>query len=51
MRLDKKEKERSHQMRIRRTFSQEFKKETAEAAISGKVVPLELSGKYSIAPV
>jgi transposase len=51
MRLDKKEKERSHQMRIRRTFSQEFKKETAEAVISGKAVPLELPRKYSIAPV
>ena len=51
MRLDKKEKERSHQMKIRRTFSQEFKKETAEAVITGKAVPLELSRKYGISPV
>ena len=38
-------------MKIRRTFSQEFKKETAEAVISGKAVPLELSRKYGISPV
>ena len=38
-------------MRIRRTFSQEFKKETAEAVISGKVIPLELSRKYGISAV
>ena len=38
-------------MRIRRTFSQEFKRQTAEAVISGKASPLELSRKYGISPV
>ena len=38
-------------MRIRRMFSQEFKKEIAEAVISGKAVPLELPRKYGISPV
>jgi transposase-like protein len=38
-------------MRIRRTFNQEFKRQTAEAVISGKAVPLELSRKYGISPV
>lgn len=38
-------------MRIRRTFSQEFKREIAEAIVSGKATQLELSRKYTIAPV
>ena len=38
-------------MRIRRTFSQEFKREIAETIVSGKATQLELSRKYGIAPV
>src|SRR5665647_3180318 len=38
-------------MRIRRTFSQEFKRETTEAIVSGKVSQLEVSRKYGISPV
>ena len=51
MRLPNKEIKEVSSMRVRRTFSQEFKKETAEAVISGKAVPLELSRKYGISPV
>ena len=38
-------------MRIRRTFSQEFKRETTEAIVSGKVSQLEVSRKYGISHV
>ena len=38
-------------MRIRRSFSQEFKRETTEAIVSGKVSQLEISRKYGISPV
>jgi transposase-like protein len=38
-------------MRIRRTFSQEFKRETTEAIVSGQVSQLEVSRKYGISPV
>ena len=38
-------------MRLRRTFSQEFKRETTEAIVSGKVSQLEVSRKYGISPV
>ena len=38
-------------MRIRRTFSQEFKREIAETIVSGKATQLELSKRYGIAPV
>lgn len=38
-------------MRTRRTFSQEFKRETTEAIVSGKVSQLEVSRKYGISPV
>ena len=38
-------------MKIRRTFSQEFKREIAETIVSGKATQLELSRKYGIAPV
>ena len=38
-------------MRIRRTFSQEFKREIAEAIVSGKATQLELSRRYDIQPV
>jgi len=38
-------------MRVRRTFSQEFKRETTEAIVSGKVSQLEVSRKYGISPV
>ena len=38
-------------MRIRRTFSQEFKRETTEAVVSGKISQLGVSRKYEISPV
>jgi transposase len=38
-------------MRIRRTFSQEFKREIAETIVSGKATQLELSRRYGIQPV
>ena len=38
-------------MRIRRTFKEEFKREIAEAVISGKATQLEISRKYGISPV
>ena len=38
-------------MRIRRTFSDDFKRQTAEAIISGQVIRLEISRKYGISPV
>ena len=38
-------------MRIRRTFSQEFKRQTTEAIVSGQIGQLEVSRKYSISPV
>jgi len=50
MRLTK-EKGRSHQVRIRRTFTDEFKRQIAEAVISGQAAQLELSRKYGISPV
>ena len=51
MRLEKKEVKVSHQMRIRRTFSDDFKRQTAEVIISGQVSQLEISRKYGISPV
>jgi transposase-like protein len=38
-------------MRIRRTFSDEFKRQTTEAIVSGQISQLEVSRKYSISPV
>jgi len=38
-------------MRTRRTFTEDFKRQIAEAIISGHVSQLELSRKYSISPV
>jgi len=38
-------------MRIRRSFSSQFKRETAEAIVSGKISQLEISRKYGISPV
>jgi len=38
-------------MRIRRTFDNDFKRQTAEAIVSGQVSQLELSRKYGISPV
>jgi len=38
-------------MRIRRTFTREFKRQSAEAIISDQVSPLDLSRKYGISPV
>jgi transposase len=51
MRLQKKEIKEVSSMRVRRTFSQEFKRETAEAIVSGQVSQLEVSRKYGISPV
>ena len=38
-------------MRIRRTFTDDFKRQIAEAIISGQVSQLEVSRKYGISPV
>lgn len=38
-------------MRVRRTFTNEFKREVVELVISGKASQLEISRKYSISPV
>jgi transposase-like protein len=46
-----KRKRRSHQMRVRRTFTNEFKREVVELVASGKASQLEISRKYSISPV
>jgi transposase len=51
MRLEKKEIKEVSSMRIRRTFSDDFKRQTAEVIISGQVSQLELSRKYGISPV
>jgi transposase len=51
MRLPKREIKEVSSMRIRRSFSQEFKREITEATVSGKVSQLEVSRKYGISPV
>ena len=38
-------------MRVRRTFTNEFKREVVEAVTSGQVRQLEMSRKYDISPV
>jgi len=38
-------------MRVRRTFTNEFKREVVELVVSGKVSQLEISRKYNISPV
>lgn len=38
-------------MRIRRTFTKDFKREVVEAVASGQVRQLEMSRKYGISPV
>lgn len=38
-------------MRVRRTFTSEFKREITEAIVSGKISQLEVSRKYSVSPV
>ncbi len=38
-------------MRIRRTFTKDFKREVVEAVVSGQVRQLEMSRKYGISPV
>ena len=38
-------------MRVRRTFTKDFKREVIEAVASGQVRQLEMSRKYSISPV
>jgi transposase-like protein len=51
MRLEELEKERSHQMRTRRTFSNEFKAKIVETIASGAASQAELSRQYGISPV
>lgn len=38
-------------MRVRRTFTNEFKREITETIVSGKISQLEVSRKYGISPV
>ena len=38
-------------MRVRRTFTKDFKREVVEAITSGQVRQLEMSRKYGISPV
>lgn len=38
-------------MGVRRTFTNEFKREITEAIVSGKISRLEVSRKYGISPV
>lgn len=38
-------------MRVRRSFTNEFKKEVVEAIVSGSATQAELSREYSISPV
>ncbi|HEY4695990.1 MAG TPA: transposase [Candidatus Hydromicrobium sp.] len=38
-------------MRVRRTFTNDFKREVVELVVSGKVSQLEISRKYNISPV
>ena len=38
-------------MRVRRTFTKDFKREVVEAVTSGQVRQLEMSRKYGISPV
>ena len=51
MRLTRKREREVSSMRVRRTFSQEFKREITEAIVSGKITQLEVSRKYGISPV
>ena len=51
MRLNKEREREVSSMRIRRTFSQEFKRQTTEAIVSGQISQLEVSRKYGISPV
>ena len=51
MRLEKKEVKEVSSMRIRRTFDNDFKRQTAEAIVSGQVSQLEVSKKYGISPL
>ena len=38
-------------MRVRRTFTKEFKREVVELVVTGKTSQLEISRKYNISPV
>ena len=38
-------------MRVRRSFSKEFKKEIAEAIVGGQASAAELAREYSISPI
>ena len=38
-------------MRVRRTFTKDFKREVVEAVTSGQIRQLEMSRKYGISPV
>lgn len=51
MRLKKKESEEVSANENKKAFTREFKRQSAEAIISGQVSPLDLSRKYGISPV
>ena len=50
MRLET-DKEEVSSVRVRRTFTKEFKKEVVELVVAGKASQLEISRKYNISPV
>jgi transposase len=51
MRLTRQREREVSSMRVRRTFTTEFKRGITEAIVSGKISQLEVSKKYGIAPV
>ena len=51
MRLTRQREREVSSMRVRRTFTSEFKREITEAIVSGKISQLEVSRKYGILPV
>jgi len=51
MRLKKMRDRRSHQMRVRRSFSNDFKKQVVESIVSGTSTQAEMAREYKISPV
>jgi len=51
MRLIKTREREVSSMRVRRSFTKEFKRGITEAVVSGKISQLEVSRKYGISPV
>jgi len=51
MRLKKMRDRRSHQMRVRRNFSNDFKKQIVESIVSGSTTQAEVAREYKISPV